>query len=245
MSIRTRLLVTYMVIIGLFSAVALTVLPRVVENRVALSEKKRLQTQATALAEKVTNKSRLVNRNVFVLLDDLLTDETMAVVNDRGVIQYATPPLMKGQILRKPTTSKRALGAPFSILEGSGEVIWVESPIISDLPTLQGWRVILYRHKDFVKSIAVPISNWLLILVLLGLVASMFFAAWVSRDMIRRLQLTGMAARSVAEGDLTKRAPPSAKMRSQRWPIISITWPIGLKRWSQGSGGQKKHVNSS
>jgi two-component system OmpR family sensor kinase len=207
MSIRTRLLVTYMVIIGLFSAVALTILPRVVENRVALSEKKRLQTQVTALAVQVTNKSRAINKSVFDLLDDLLTDETMAVVNSQGVVQYATPPLIKGQVLGKLTNSKRALGAPFSILEGSGEVIWVEAPIISDMPALQGWKVLLYRHKDFVKSIADPISKWLMILVLLGLGASMFFAAWVSRDMIRRLQLTGMAARSVAEGDLTKRAP--------------------------------------
>lgn len=217
MRIRGKLLATYLILIGVLGGVAALALPRWVERTVRINEQQRLEKQAQLLADRIADQTnprknpapRLTDRTLL----DFLVDQSVAIVDEHNRVIVSTNPAYKNVVLTDkcaPATSappRRATARAPLRLEGVGDIVYACAPINSDLPLLQGHSVLVVRELSFIQNMAKPIAREVLLMVAVGLIASMIIAAWFSRTMVKRLEATGAAARALAEGDLSQRAP--------------------------------------
>lgn len=217
MRIGAKLLTTYLILVALVAVITGFGLPRWVEGTVMRAEEERLQTQAALMADRLvvrlpkrTTEGPLIDRQLATLFEEILVDETIAIVNPSGVIVRGTRPDVRGKqveaSLCQTATAPAPPRAPLE-LEGVGPIIAACAPLRSDLPYLNGYSLLLMRDLAFVQSMAQPITRRIAGVVAIGLVVSILIAWWLSREMVKRLQATGAAARALAEGDLTQRAP--------------------------------------
>jgi two-component system, OmpR family, sensor kinase len=222
MRIGTKLLLTYLALIGLVAVAATLGLPRWVEGSVINAEEARLEKQAQVLADQVANRLRLratsfggditKMRPALGMVEDVLTDEDIAIVGPDGQVLYATLPSMLGKTIPptylRPVRERRGLlRHKLPPVAGMGDLgIVVAAPLGQKAP-LRDYSLVMTRNITYVQSLVRPISLRLDIVILLVLAASTVVAGWFSRDLVRRLKTTGDAARSVADGHLDSRAP--------------------------------------
>ncbi|MGE5673025.1 MAG: sensor histidine kinase [Mycobacterium leprae] len=221
MRIGAKLLLTYLILLGVVTLAAGLGLPRLVENAVEKAEQSMLERQARTVAERL---STTLNPRAdgpdgapggpglgagVGAMDRMTLDETVALVNPQGVVVSSNRPGWKGAKvpdLTAPKSPPDARPARRTVSLQGEEVIWATAPI-TNLPPLKGYEVLVVRDLPFIQSISKPITNGLLVIVIIGFIAALLIAGWVSREMVKRLNATGEAARALAEGDLAVRAP--------------------------------------
>lgn len=205
MRIGAKLLLTYLIIIGLIGVAAALLLPRMVENTVTREEQRRLgdmvQRQATSISEQINRGVRARNpkdlvaaRLAISTVADLLVDETLLVVDDRGVIIRSSRPALNGSPLK-------------TVEQNSRDFIVAEAPLQVDSPLIQGYSIAMIRDVSEVQVMAARITRRLSLVVIPAVLLALFIAGWLSREMVRRLRSTGEAVQALAEGDLTRRVP--------------------------------------
>ncbi|HLO01777.1 MAG TPA: HAMP domain-containing sensor histidine kinase [Symbiobacteriaceae bacterium] len=219
MKIRSKLLLSYLALVGIVIVVIGLGLPRLIRDTGYRTEQRRLQTMADGFAklaaERLTNRRTLapVGPNIkeaFTFFDDLLASEIVAIVDGQGVVLRSTKRAFEGTTIPSEVLTRgpriRFMAAPPTI-DGIGPVLVATAPLSRDLPLLRPYSVVVLRPEaemaEGVRLFAQRLS--LGILILLG--AALASALLISQGLVRRLRGTGDAARAIAEGDLAQRAP--------------------------------------
>lgn len=215
MRIGTKLVITYLILIGLIALVSVTALPGWVTGAVIRAEHQRLQTQANAFASDISNRARsrkatLPFANTLTLIESVLSDVTMAIVSEKGVIVKSTDPKLERvkldlQLLRQMQRQRQLLFPTVPRIPEVGQRLYAMTPLQSD--ELKGYSLILFRDVQYIQNIAWPITLRMFLAVGVILLMSLGVIAWLSRDLVGRIHSTGVAARALAEGDLTQRVP--------------------------------------
>jgi two-component system, OmpR family, sensor kinase len=205
MRIGAKLLTTYLILIALMGMLAGLVLPRAVQFSMIREEKARLQLmvsrQASTLGARLSRGIRSRNpadsvaaRVALNNIAELLVDETLMIVDDRGVIIGSSRPGLDGQSL--------AL-----VEQNSEDFIVVRAPLQMDIPQLSGFSVAMIRDVSEIEVTASRITRRLSLVIIPSILVALLIAGWVSRGMVKRLRATGAAVQALAEGDLTHRVP--------------------------------------
>jgi two-component system, OmpR family, sensor kinase len=220
MKIGTKLLVTNLAVIALIGILAAVLVPALVERTVRENEQQRLEQQVLKQAEFISDRvNRLakgrpaLDRPATLLtldaVQELLADD-VALVDDKCIIQRSSRPgLVRARLENCKTAGATAktLRRPLARIEGVGTFILAQAPLSIESADLADWSVAMIRDVSYIQSIAKPIEKRLIFVLLLGVVFSLFIAGWISREMVKRLQTTGAAARALAGGDLKRRVP--------------------------------------
>jgi signal transduction histidine kinase len=220
MRIGSKLLLTYLGLIALISFLTTLGLNVYVKNQLIATEKARLdelvEKQANYMSERINagykSKSPAelgAAKQLLSAVEDLLVDDTLAFVDANCVIVRASKPAYQGKVLptcRAKTLAPKALRRPQVDL-GGVTVIISDAPLQVDAPALQGYSLAMIREMDFVNHLAAPIIKRITFVVLVGLIVALLVAGWISRELVKRIQDTGAAARALAEGDLARRLP--------------------------------------
>jgi signal transduction histidine kinase len=220
MRIGVKLLVAQLLLVGLVAAVTGLLLPRWVQNWVIEAEQARLEKQAIGLADRLSRQIRARQgsdspavRGTMAFVEELLVDESMAIVDPQGYIVRSTLLDLRGKqvpLVNQPWPNPRWIpsrDSSLTVIKDVGPVLMAIAPLRADSPSLRGYSVAMIRDLNFIQSLSRPITQRLSFVLLVGLIASAVIAFLVSQEMVKRLQATGAAARALAEGDLTKRAP--------------------------------------
>ncbi|MFZ5827409.1 MAG: ATP-binding protein [Bacillota bacterium] len=228
MRIGTKLLVTHLALIGLVAATTVLFMPRWVKWVVTVQEQQRLQAQADGAARQLSQRLRSLRlddstrpgrleeqravQQVLQLVDTLLTDEVVAVTTANGMVVNSNVAALRRRQLpleRIPTGAEQPrlrVRNPI-VVEGVGSVLAAAAPIHLEGRAAGGLSVVIIRNITYVEEMTRGLTRWFLLITLLMLIAALLVAGWVSQEMARRLRATGGAARALAEGDLTRRAP--------------------------------------
>lgn len=225
MRIGTKLLVTYLLLTGLVAVATLLLVPRWVKAVVTEEEQVRLQEQAAGVAAQLALRvkglrdggplDRLNARplqETLRLVDTVLTDETVAVVSANGVVLDSNNTALRRKRLpleRMGQNSGRRL-RPLARLdvtvEGLGAMLAAVEPIrIEGRDT--GLSVVMLRKITYVDELTRGLTRRFMAVILVVLIAALVVVGGVSQEMVRRLRETGRAARALAEGHLSQRAP--------------------------------------
>lgn len=222
MTIRTKLVLTYLLLVGFVGAATGIGLPRWVEAAVIRAEQDRLIRQSQWVADRLSSQARTRFGNLGLAqtlntVEELLADETVAIVDPNGLIVRSSRRELQGESLpvrpeRRPEERTlfrpSLLGMPaLTVLTGVGPVIIAQTTLTDPQSPLRGYSVVLIRDRAFIQDLARPITRNLYTVIAMMLLAALMIAGWVSRDLVRRLQATGQAARALADGDLSHRAP--------------------------------------
>lgn len=218
MRIGTKLLLTYLLLIGVLGLTSTLLLPHWVRTIVISTEEQRLDKQALVLADRMAGSLQARGagdprsiRATFSLAEALLTDEDIAIVDPTGRVLVGTrPALMDVLIPREYSQTVHERPQPLlqhlPELKGLGRVILASAPL-GARPPLADFSLVIIRDMTFVQSLAGPLALRLNLVIVLVLAAATVVAAWLSRDLVLRIKSTGAAARALADGDLAHRAP--------------------------------------
>jgi signal transduction histidine kinase len=218
MKIRSKLLLSYLTLVAIVIVVIGLGLPRLVRDTGYRAEQKRLQTMADGFAKQAAE--RIAGRRVgaagqqleqaFTFIDDLLSSEIVAIVDPKGRVIRSTRDELQGKTIPPALLGQGARLRFFARppeMPGIGPVLTASAPLSKDLPILKQYTVLVLRPEvemaDSIRLFAQRLT-WG-ILLLLG--AALLSALLISNGLVRRLRGTGNAARAIAEGDLTQRAP--------------------------------------
>lgn len=228
MRIGTKLLVTYVALIGLAAVATVIFVPRWVKLVVTAQEQQRLQAQAEGTARQLSLRMRNLRlddatrpgrleeqkavQQTLQLVDTILTDdEIVAVTSAAGVVLNSNAPELRrrqlplGQIANGVGRPRaRAPGIP---VEGVGTVLAAVAPIHLEDGPAGGLTVVMFRKITYVEEMTRGLTRWLLVIIMVILIAALLVVGWVSQEMVRRLRATGRAARALAGGELGHRAP--------------------------------------
>lgn len=231
MRIGTKLLVTYLALIGLVALATAFFVPRWVKWAVTVQEQHRLEAQAQGASRQLalrlrdlrpddptaeqTDQQRAFLRGLQ-LVDTILTDEVVAVTTAKGEVLSTNSPELQNQVLpveQIASASRRIRladrkGIP---VEGVGTVLAAVAPIQTGEPGSHQLSVVMFRDITYVEEMTWTLTRWFLAVIMLILIAALVVVGWVSREMARRLRATGRAARALAEGDLSQRAPEQGR----------------------------------
>ncbi|HYF95758.1 MAG TPA: HAMP domain-containing sensor histidine kinase [Symbiobacteriaceae bacterium] len=219
MRIGAKLLLTYLVLIGLVAILTGVALPRYVRNVVVAEETKRLDELVTWQAEYMSNRinQSIKTRNpadfnaarqLLTSVEDLLVDDTIAFVDEKCLIVRASKPQYQG--FRIPDcipSDPKARRRPEVELPGTTTAIYARAPLNVAGPLLQGYSLVMFRKMAFVDQMSKPITRRLSFVLVVALLVSLLIAGWFSRELVRRLRTAGTAARALAEGHLEQRVP--------------------------------------
>ncbi len=222
MRIGTKLLITYLVLVGLVASSAGLILPRFVERVVMEKEQERLEEQARNIGKQIRSRlgphsfldGRVALRLLVEIVDLVVTEEAFVVVDASGKPVRANreelqdlqiPPQSLQALMRRPLFG-RAIARQ---IDGVGSVLIAAVPLEVDAPQLNGGMIVVLRSTTYVEDLARGISRRLNLMLLILLVVALIVSFVVSREMVSRLHKTGEAARSLAEGNLASRAPES------------------------------------
>lgn len=218
MRIGAKLLLTYLLLIGLVAVAVGIGLPRWIKSTVVEMEHARLEKQVHSLAERL-NRPRVrpgdeLNyiRQTFAMVEDFLPDEIIAIVDPNGVVIAAS----NAQLLNRTIPSDYLPGGeqprrrPYlsSEIPGYGPAIIAAAPIRSQV---NGYSVALVRARPGIDQMASGITRRVSSVVIFLIIAALMITAWLSRDLVKRLNATGQAARALADGDLTQRVPTAGR----------------------------------
>jgi signal transduction histidine kinase len=220
MKIRSKLLLSYLALIAIVIIVIGLGLPRLVRDTGYRAEQNRLQAMAEGFAKQASErlKGRRLGalgganlRDAFNFVEDLLSTEIVAIVNARGQVLRATRPDLEGKtlpanLLQRSIERPRFLARPPEI-PGVGPVLMAAAPLPAETPLQQQLTVVVIRPEAEMAGVFKLYAQRLTIGIMLLLVVSLASAALISQGLVRRLRATGEAARAIAEGDLTRRAP--------------------------------------
>lgn len=218
MRIGVKLLLTYLALVGLVAILSIQVLPNWITKQVRQEETRRLdllvEKQARYISDRINQRGKVTSptelgaaRQLFTLLDDLATQDTLALVDNRCVILRASRP--QWQTMRVPgceTADPKALRRPPVSLAGKDYVI-ARAPLTVDAAELKGYSLVMFREVPMIDGLADKINQRIKFVVLVALLVALLTAGLMSRELVKRLQAAGDAARAVAEGDLTRRIP--------------------------------------
>ena len=214
MRIGTKLLITYLVLIGVVGLVAVTALPRWVERTVITADCRRLKSQAdtfaTQLAARISQRRLSGIAPTVELVESLLTDQELLVVDAKGVVQRSSDPALERIRIPLPALEAAAAERSCAVPNGipvSGQRLMATAQMTVDGKTL--FTLLLFRDVNYVRNLAGPIATRMMIAMVFLLLASLAVIGMLSRDFVWRLRGTSNAARALAEGDLTQRAPVS------------------------------------
>jgi len=215
MRIGTKLVITYLVLIGMIALASVTALPGWVTGAVIRAEHERLQTQANAFAADLSSRAKyrratLPAGGTLALFETVLSDVTLAVINDKGVVVKSTDLNLERvkldlQLLRQVQKRRQLLFPTVPKIPEVGQKLVAIAPIQSD--ELSGYSLILFRDVQYIQNIAWPITVRMFLVVAVIVLMALAAIGWLSRDLVGRIHSTGAAARALAEGDLTQRAP--------------------------------------
>lgn len=221
MKIRSKLLLSYLALVGIVVVVIGLGVPRLVRDTGYRAEQKRLQTLADGFAKQATE--RITNRRLgpaataaqlqdaFNFVDDLLRSEVVSIVDPKGRVLSSNRRELEGQsipqaLLALEGTRLRFFAKPPE-MPGIGPVLVASTPLSKDLPGLKQFTVVVFRPEaemtDSVRLFAQRLSVGILLLLGFALTSALL----ISNGLVRRLRGTGEAARAIAEGDLAQRAP--------------------------------------
>ncbi|HEY3365620.1 MAG TPA: HAMP domain-containing sensor histidine kinase [Symbiobacteriaceae bacterium] len=225
MRIGAKLLLTYFVLIALVALAAGVWVPTLVEGSVRKAEKDHLELQAQKLANRFGDVIRKRGDTDAASAlkglgsaDNALAEETIAILAPNCLVVRSSDPQLLNKILSDVCSQPQQAKAPARRnrptldLGDLGQVpVWATVPLAPNIAVLQGYRVLLYRDMPFINKMTTPIARGLEIALVLGFLAAMAIAGWVSREMVKRLKDVGDAAGALAEGDLIRRAPETGK----------------------------------
>lgn len=225
MRIRTKLVLTYLLLVGFVGAATGIGLPRWVEAAVIRAEQGRLTRQSQWVADRLSAQARtrlggLGLAQTLNTVEELLADETVAIVDPAGVIVRSSRRELQGEVLpprpgrgpgERPPRPSLLWMPTLTELTGIGPVIIAQTTLSDSQSPLRGYSVVLIRDRAFIQDLARPITRNLYAVIALMLLAALLIAGWISRDLVRRLQATGQAARALADGDLSHRAPETGR----------------------------------
>ncbi len=212
MRIGTKLLLVFVILTSVISLVSLAAFPRLVESTVIRAERTRVRTQADKIAQdlvrNLTRMRRNPTGNPLAFAENMLADEAVSVVHvPTGRVVFSSLAELQGQavdVKRLQEAQGRFRGFMSNPVEvpGFNFPVWAFSPVPNE-----DLAILLVRDLDYVRNLGRPITVQLYIIIGVVLLGSLLVIGWVSRDMVRRLGTVGAAARALAEGDLTQRAP--------------------------------------
>lgn len=211
MRIGTKLLLTYLLLVGMVAAASVTALPPWVEHVVVKQEQSRLEAQVQGLARQLTPRLKNLRpgdpsgvRQTLRLAENVVTAELIAVVDENGRVLDSSAPELRGtQMDLAGFTAKVQGGEPFQV-DGVGPALGAIAPLQTPLHSAS---VLMLRDITYVQELAQGVNRRISIGVLVLLGASLLVAGLVSRELVARLKETGEAARALAEGDLARRVP--------------------------------------
>ncbi|MFZ5815551.1 MAG: sensor histidine kinase [Bacillota bacterium] len=225
MRIGKRLLVTYLLLIGITALGTLLFLPRWVKLAVTVQEQERLQQQAEGVAQQLATRlrnlraeerprlgQRLEQQRAVVqtlqMIDTILTSEILAVTTQNGLVISTNRPELRGRTIPVEQLARFATRPARGGIqvEGLGSMLPAVAPIQLDRANV-GLQVVMLYNISYVEELARGLTRWFTLMTLLILIITLVVVGGVSQEMVRRLRETGRAARALAEGDLTRRAP--------------------------------------
>lgn len=214
MRIRTKLLLTYLAIVGLVAILAGLALPRLVEVTVVRAERFRLARQAAKVAENFASRLRAPSlrsaAGAMLMAESFLSDDALALVDPQDVVVRSVPKSLEGRILpmariKAETTNPRLFGQQPITIPGVGQYLMAAVPLQTE--GVRGFHVVMIRDVEYIRLLSRPITVVLMIIVGLVTLLALVVSAWVSRDLVGRLGLARTAAGALAEGDLSHRVP--------------------------------------
>lgn len=223
MKIRSKLLLSYLALVAIVVVVIGLGLPRLIRDTGYRTEQRRLQSTADRFAKISTDlltNPRLLHpggpniRDTFAFFDNPLNSETIALVDGQGMVLRSTKYSLEGTTISPEVMTRgpriRFMAAPPEIA-GVGPVLVAVAPLSKEVPVLKPYSIVVLRPEaemaEGVRLFAQRLS--LGILLLLG--AALASALLISQGLVGRLRGTGDAARAIAEGDLTQRAPAQGR----------------------------------
>ncbi len=220
MNIRTKLLVTYLLLVAVVGLMAAALVPRWVKTTVIQVEQARLRTQMQTTGERLAHRLARLQRSPdaglayfresLERLEDFLPGEVVAIANPDGTIVMSSHRSLVGRQVPRamlPQNGRRSITSGSFDLDGEGTFLLAATPIPARGRALQGYSLLLVRHTADLDALARPIIRRVNLVVALLAIIALLVSGWVSRDLIRRLRTTGEAARALADGDLSSRAP--------------------------------------
>lgn len=133
----------------------------------------------------------------------MLVDQTGQVV--RGPLPQLQEQRLPIERILEETQHPRLFGQPLIEVKGLGAFLTAAAPLGADgSSTLY---LVLIRDLPYITGLARPMSVLFTLIITLMLALALVVSGWLSRNLVERLASTGAAARALAEGDLTQRAP--------------------------------------
>lgn len=217
MRIRSKLLLSYLALVAIVVGVIGLGLPRLIRDTGYRTEQRRLQALADGFArqisEKLLSRRPLTALNIheaFTFVDDLLSTEIVAIVDSQGQVLRATRDPLEGLALPYEVLSRGSrirFLAPQPSVDGLGPVLVATSPLSRENPLLRSFTVVVLRPEAEMAEGVRLFAQRLSLAILLLLSAALASSLLISNGLVRRLRGTGEAARAIAEGDLSQRAP--------------------------------------
>jgi signal transduction histidine kinase len=233
MRVSSKLLLSYLIIIGLVGAMLAIMMPRIVTRVLVEENKQALRDQAEGLARHLQTELQRGNQDalrgplatslLLNRLQGLLLSEQVVVVDREGTVvgvgnrayqallgrPFPRPQLIR-ETLRSGTTVSVA-DAPV-VTRGDRKALG-EIPLVAATAAIRSGKgellgaVVAMRPVDEVRTASAQVARGLLIWVAGALLVCLVASAVVSQSIVRRLKRLGQAARTMAEGDLTVRVP--------------------------------------
>lgn len=219
MKIRSKLLLSYLALVAIVIVVIGLGLPRLIRDTGYRAEQRRLQQLADTYVQMAT--VRLTSRrplppgspnirDAFTFFDDLPPIEIIAIVDDQGRVLLSTLRSFEGTTIPAEVLTRgprmRFMAEPPAV-DGIGPVLVAVAPFSKETPLLLPYTVIVLRPEAQMQEGVRLFAQRLSLGILLLLGAALASALLISQGLVRRLRGTGDAARAIAEGDLTQRAP--------------------------------------
>lgn len=216
MRIGTKLFLTYLILVSLFAAGSWLGLPRLVHRIVMDVEQQRLDKDVQWMTDSVNRLLRsrrgsppLPQYALASLAEFLVAEEdTIALVDVKGMVLRSNQPALEGQVVPLRVRVSRGPWRRSPAIEVGGQLVLVSSqPLAQGEGPMAGLSIVMMRDVNRIENLATPITRTLIPLLAVTMIVALAVAGYVSREMAKRLQSTGEAARALAEGDLSQRAP--------------------------------------
>ena len=213
MRIGLRILLGYMLVLGVLSATLVTGLPSIIRRALQSATGPVLAEQATRVGNRLG-----ATRDPAALLRDmegLMSAELMVTDASGKVVYEAVRPGGSGEraVSRLGQTLPRDLIS--SALEGKprsfSRQLFDRQVVVGVAPWRQGGQisgaVVAWRPYLFDRASERAAITQIAIFALSGLGLAILLSLFLTQGIVRRLRRVGAAARALAEGDLTVRAP--------------------------------------
>lgn len=214
MRIRTKLLLTYLAMVGLVAILAGLALPRLVEATVVRAERIRLARQAAKVVGNIEARLRTPSlrsaTGLMQMAESFLSDDALALVDHQDLVVRGVPKTLEGRILpmariKAETVRPRLFGQEPITIPGAGTFLMAAVPLQTE--GVRGFHVVMIRDVEYIRLLSKPITLVLVVIVAAVTLLALVVSAWVSRDLVGRLGLARAAAGALAEGDLNHRVP--------------------------------------